>query len=598
MFGLLKCISASVEPKHLNQILYWSIFGITVAILPESYRVFWEGTGIASWRMQGSFLLPGLLGAYLTLFLPFISANACAREKNLVKRLLWQLLWAFSFTTMLLTFTRSVILTCTAASIITGYILSKPRFKEMLIQLSICILLLVGLLWLLIPSPGWLQTHLLHRTAHLAHGDSSTYSRLTLWNAAFQITLHNPWVGIGPARFALIYPRYQQNFQFYSIAPHNWVLRLLAETGMISTAIIMYLIFSAFLSPHKELSSPEKRQETPAPSPLTTYLLQVGVASFLIVSLTDVTLYFPTLWTTAGALLGLSYIGSSSRQPPSSNNQPQRYNRSIHYLLSTFWAVMLLLNLLSLPARWKVIQGEYYQMTGKYNEAIKVLQQASKLLPGWGKPTRLALEIILQSDPSRLSPEHLTKLSSYYLHCNPTDSYAYYLYGRALLLQQKISESQQAFKKAIALDPHNHPIYYYYYALAKSKTEPVANIIGYLKATLNKFPLKDLSAAHDVHIGELKLELAKIYQFLGELYDPVTNPHQALKYLHTALLLNPNDPYIELGVGTALYHLGQKRQAALHLKKFLIQLPNYPMVRQMLRECQQLNTGTKQLHKE
>lgn len=71
--------------------------------------------------------------------------------------------------------------------------------------------------------------------------DSSSSGRLSLWASALQLVSYNPFIGIGPMQFALF-----ENNIVIAAHPHNIILQLLAEWGLIATLLILGVAIYSF----------------------------------------------------------------------------------------------------------------------------------------------------------------------------------------------------------------------------------------------------------------------------------------------------------------------------------------------------------------
>ncbi len=73
------------------------------------------------------------------------------------------------------------------------------------------------------------------------------------------------------------------------------------------------------------------------------------------------------------------------------------------------------------------------------------------------------------------------ELSEETIQKNPKLDEAYQLKGRILLEREKYKEAEKQFKKAVELNPHNKPSYYFDLLrslLAQNKTEPAKEVIA------------------------------------------------------------------------------------------------------------------------
>lgn len=69
-------------------------------------------------------------------------------------------------------------------------------------------------------------------------------SRLAMWSAALEMWRDHPWTGIGPGSFSAVRPEYMQRGRDHA-TPHNVVLSILAEMGLIGIAAFAWLLARA-----------------------------------------------------------------------------------------------------------------------------------------------------------------------------------------------------------------------------------------------------------------------------------------------------------------------------------------------------------------
>ena len=99
---------------------------------------------------------------------------------------------------------------------------------------GLTVLLLAGLL--AVPQ---IRAHLLSITNF---NDYSMQGRLRFWEAAWAMFRDHLLMGVGPGNFAYVFPQYQQDWRYYSVDPHSWVLQLLAELGIPGALIALAVL--------------------------------------------------------------------------------------------------------------------------------------------------------------------------------------------------------------------------------------------------------------------------------------------------------------------------------------------------------------------
>lgn len=160
-------------------------------------------------------------------------------------------------------------------------------------------------------------------------GFASVSERVDFWKGAWQMTVDNPWVGVGPGGFGAMYPAYQENWLAISDHPHNVLLKISSESGL--PAALLFAGFLALIG----LSALRRLFEKPSGVAVALFLGTLGLLGH---NLIDYNLNFTTLSFLFFVSLALLENGNATKRKDSDleNVQIGFYVLSTVALLASF----------------------------------------------------------------------------------------------------------------------------------------------------------------------------------------------------------------------------------------------------------------------
>ncbi len=185
------------------------------------------------------FINPRFGNQWQGMVLPIIIGTAIYYQKYSVKIFFITLfLAAFLWMNILFSSGRGVVLATILGVFLTGILFKSHRKVWWKLNLSVLasgIMLYAFVIFIIYLST---DTFIL-ANQHLI--DSSSSGRFSLWLSALQLTYLNPWIGMGPMQFA------QLDQNEIAAHPHNIVLQLLAEWGVIATLLAVAITLYGFI---------------------------------------------------------------------------------------------------------------------------------------------------------------------------------------------------------------------------------------------------------------------------------------------------------------------------------------------------------------
>lgn len=185
--------------------------------------------------------------------------------------------------------------------------LLHQNFSKQL-KLALIVLLLIG---------GGLGFYFKNRE-YMQRGAASVVARFDYWRAAWQTALERPWLGTGPATFAIAYQKVKKPESEMARLAHNDYLQQASDSGF--PGLLSYLIFigGAMALTYRRL---EWRK-----NPLAAGVW-LGLLTWALQSTFEFTLYVPSLAWIAFTLMGwlLTFTWETNGQKPTSvPNLPSR----------------------------------------------------------------------------------------------------------------------------------------------------------------------------------------------------------------------------------------------------------------------------------
>lgn len=209
----------------VSRAIYWSFIlsgGLAslLAIAMVITRAPAAQYAIGHGRAIGTFILPGELAGYLIIFLPIAFAVARLAGDARLRIAAWCAL-ALGVGAFVLTFSRAGWMGLAAA--IAFYALSTGTLRRRYAPL----ILLAGLAAVLVVF-----------NAH--HNPAENYTRLSIWQAGFEIARRFPLTGVGPFDFARVYPLVRlPDGDAQAFHAHSFLLTIFAETGVAGFAAVI-----------------------------------------------------------------------------------------------------------------------------------------------------------------------------------------------------------------------------------------------------------------------------------------------------------------------------------------------------------------------
>ena len=170
---------------------------------------------------------------YITWILPFLSLPLLYVNKKWIKCLVFILLTYWWFLG-LGTSSRAFVVEWVLVAVVTIFFFRKHAFKFLAYNIAAAILGAVLMYLLLIPEAS--QSVASATVIDRSFVQDST--RLKVWLGVFDVFLKHPFFGVGPGLFPIYGIKMTDTYTIMTAAPHNFPLRMFAETGLVGTVLL------------------------------------------------------------------------------------------------------------------------------------------------------------------------------------------------------------------------------------------------------------------------------------------------------------------------------------------------------------------------
>jgi len=244
-------------------------------------------------RLTGPYKSYGLLGAHLLALMPITLSLIWAEKKSLFKKIILILLFITSLYVLYKTHSRGAWLASFAGWFVYAFLI-KNRFM---------FIVLVSFLFIVpFTLPKGAIIHL-----DIQRKEQSLFERYRLLERALQVTAKRPLFGCGINTYIKNYPLYDEvkNWRVPGYYAHNGYLQLAAETGLVSLALFLLLVWNALKNGYSAICKFESRKRYLSIGAFTACL------ALLLQAVSDTTLHnlqtAVMIWLSLGVLVALNH---------------------------------------------------------------------------------------------------------------------------------------------------------------------------------------------------------------------------------------------------------------------------------------------------
>jgi O-antigen ligase len=282
------------------------------------------------------------------------------------------------------------------------------------------------------------------RYSAAAQGESSSAKlRWNYWVDASAVWWAHPIIGTGAGTFATVHPQYQRDVVSATSDPHNVYLQTLAEQGIVGAIILAWVVILLLLGVLRGVG--RKPEHVVVALGILALLLHFGI---------DIDARYPALLLLLAALLGSTY--APWRRLPISKSQV--------LILPTLLAVALLASVSNYLSAINTKHGEIYNDNHDLTAAANAFGKAHSGLmydpDNWTAEGIDYYVLATITNGSKQNQALALDRANQAISRDPKDSQHYSLRGKIERLGGNLDGAESDFKRAIALDNHNHAGYY------------------------------------------------------------------------------------------------------------------------------------------
>jgi O-antigen ligase len=353
--------------------------------------------------------------------------------------------------------------------------------------------------------------------------DFSLKGRLIFWESGVRIFFDNPLFGTGPGTFANTYMRYQPNYIYYSNDPHSFIVSVMSGMGGIGILFIVAFIVYLIRIATRVLTLDNDRLSRAASLAILGANIWMYTVIIASVFCHDMKLMRNDVLHIEGAAKDLPYIDDHKVR------QKWEMNRDIWICFALALCIFVLINNLPILNYEARAGSQSHVSQGALNSRIPYVPFYVRRLneitsSGMSKGDR---ELALADLRDKLN-EHrgeLRKVAGFY-------------YLRALIGNYSAPYAAEIdITKAISLDPHNHPEYYF--SLVEWYRKNGRQSMAYF--TLRSFLLDAIPVSEPIMPNHyrptwmpMNREFGKMWSYLADYEREYGDPILADKYAATS----------------------------------------------------------------
>lgn len=454
--------------------------------------------------------LDGIIGGHNVyggfLLIPFLLSLYFSLKKNPIwQKILWIISSAVIFSSIILTFSRGtwfslvvaltasffLFRTCISAALKNVFIGRSFSFKNPSViagTLIVVTLIMTGSIWLVAKhtatvnarnNPG--GTNTVTNAAVFSNEDSDNNAftaRLHYFSDAFQTFIHSPIIGFGAGTYANALRMYKTDPNYGSFGdPHNWLLRMMVEDGIIAALIFLVFLGSFFCQVWKSII--RLLQTEPARNSWLIMAIFTGLIASTLHGLMDFdwsyNLVLLIFFCFTGALYGVSQV--SRVDGDTERESVKVLPRWTNYLFMMILFVAIIVS-------FQIFRADSARAIGDYDMATRRSQKDT---------INNIVAIGDYQESARL---------------NPFEPLTWYDMWSATYQMGDYKAARVSIEKAIALSPLNG-IYYSALVATDEAEKDYSGYESHLLAAVKYFPAADLT-------NELRLAQ---YYFTNKKYD-------------------------------------------------------------------------------
>lgn len=493
-------------------------------------------------RSMATFGSATFLAAYLAIVLPAIFAAILAKERPILPKIVLYFVFALGLVALVLTFARAAWLGA-ALGFFLVFVTGDKDLK--LLKSLVLLVVILAVAVAAVQALGGPYTPL-SRAVSLFKLESSSLTRVQMWQASLPLVPESPILGSGPDTFKFVFGKYKPEGWVEHLSDplvdraHNDSLQTVVTFGFLGLVAYLWLFTAFFWIGIKKL-----RQE---PDPYLKWVLTgaLGGALAYFVHLQFNFSHFsvsPYLWLFMGIASAVSFKSTRKEISLSLSNRQKTITCA---LVAVLTATLACLAGLALAADSHFYNGRDLEAKGNLSEALLSYRRASTL-SRLENTYRLALaesyfKLAKQAKPAQRARllRSGTEEFETAARLNPVDEQVHFRAGAAYLAAGRREQARQGQVELLQATINKHHL-----GLSLNPVMVDAHIdIGVAHALLN-----DIDSAISAWLDALEIDPENDWAYfnLGWAYEQKRDLLRAKESYHRAYRLNPNMPEAKAG---------------------------------------------------
>lgn len=515
-----------IDGKTIVNLFKYLVFvGLIVIVVGYYYYLF-----IDKDRFSSVFNNPNILASFLLLILPISYYLRQIHKSNIF----WNLQLVIFISALILTFSRGGLLSFFLTTLIFSFLFKDKLlnsvgiryFKLQKIMPIVLSFLAFFVLWLF-PLISLRHSNLYANIFGRFSYNLSLRGRIEFLQAGYRIFKDNVLKGTGPGTYQVVLSAYQVSPVGYSIYPHNIIIELLSEFGLIGI-ILLTIVVSFIFGVAKKLIRENYFSHF--------YFIFFGFLSFLLNMLFEVSwhnagLFF--IWALYIGLLTHLFKSDTTKNTIKDLAGKRLIIACLVCLVAIFWFSQNAFK--SYWYNYYLEAGKFYLESNQFGPARNSIEKTFTFFANEENTFQTALvNYVIYSKTSKIELlDTAEKFINKSLDYNFYQAKAYDLRGLIQTAKEDFVGAEESFRRAISLDKFNNPDYYINLAQLYYSQNRHEEAVKTLTTFLDYYPFEIIEARRTS--GYFIERLSQVYYALALIYKNVGDVDKERHYLIQAL---------------------------------------------------------------
>lgn len=516
-------IASNFHRSKDRNVLLWALFSL--ALFEATYGLwqfathspsifFWSRPEKYFGRAGGTYVCPNHLAGFLEMVIGLIIGrlvfhrSSDSMNRSTLEKVILGYIGVVSIAALMCTLSRAGWISL-IAGLLTLLIWGDWKSRGFLIRLGVvagCVVILTSLMFAIGPIRKRIEetVHNPHVDQRFALNDRTFGGRTYYTKATFQMVQDHPLLGTGPGTWEFFYPKYRPyRFQTYSEYPHNDILNLCSDYGLVGFALVATALFLFYRQAVKiGFSRVRSEQRSLAIGAV------VSVTALLVHSWTDFNLHIPANSFLFACILGLTAaLGEASDKNLRREMHPF-FRYGLAAVVVALCACACLWALPAIRARFAFEEGTRAKDFLQWEEAVELYDHAAAIDPRLTPLYEKMGELYRVMGEWRLGPEKVEERKALAaksveafrksLAQNPQQPRVLVALAGAYDIAGNKEEAEKTYLQALQMDPRGARIFLAMGAFYQRNNEGAKALEAFKKAADERWGYEDPVSALNI----------------------------------------------------------------------------------------------------